>query len=53
MTTPAPPLLLVDDLSMWIVQSSSWFSSCSGAVNSAIKSSSAWAFRSSRGDIVH
>ena len=50
---PTPPLLLVDDPSVLIIQSSSWFSSCSGAVNSAIKSSSAWAFKSSGGDIVH
>ena len=44
MTTPTLPLFYVDDPSVWIVQSSSWLSSCSGEVNSAMKSTSTWAF---------
>ena len=46
MTTPTPPLFCVDDSSVWIVQrlGSSWLSLCSGMVNFAMKSTSAWAF---------
>ena len=49
MTTLALPLFYVDDLSVCIVQCSSWLSSCLGDVNSAMKSASIWAFMAIRG----
>ena len=48
---PTPSIFCTDDPSAYIIQrvGSSWFSSSSGIVNFAMKSTSTWAFMAIRG----